>query len=146
MNGRPLFVCAPALLSFVLALAACSPANDARPKVATAAADACASLASAQLPNVNIRQAVALEITERQTSPPAVGVQRLKVPHCKVAGTIDGSIGFELLLPNDWNGKFVMGGGGGFVGSVQNGAQDGLSAGPPPREQPRKYERSTACL
>jgi feruloyl esterase len=29
---------------------------------------------------------------------------------------------FELLLPDDWNGKFVMGGGGGFVGSVVNTA------------------------
>ncbi len=27
---------------------------------------------------------------------------------------------FELLLPDEWNGKFVMGGGGGFVGSVMN--------------------------
>ncbi|MGB6643123.1 MAG: tannase/feruloyl esterase family alpha/beta hydrolase [Thermoanaerobaculia bacterium] len=27
---------------------------------------------------------------------------------------------FELLLPDTWNGKFVMGGGGGFVGSVVN--------------------------
>ncbi len=46
------------------------------------------------------------------------------VEHCKVAGTIDGTIGFELLLPTaaHWNERFVMGGGGGFVGSVQNSA------------------------
>ena len=31
---------------------------------------------------------------------------------------------FQLLLPDDWNGKFVMGGGGGFVGSVVNAAED----------------------
>ena len=43
-------------------------------------------------------------------------------PHCKVAGTIDNDVHFELLLPvqDGWNGRFVMGGGGGFVGSVQN--------------------------
>jgi feruloyl esterase len=41
-------------------------------------------------------------------------------PHCKVAGIIGPEIHFELLLPEQWNGKFVMGGGGGFVGSVQN--------------------------
>jgi feruloyl esterase len=29
---------------------------------------------------------------------------------------------FELLLPDEWNGKFVMGGGGGFVGVVVNTA------------------------
>jgi feruloyl esterase len=43
-------------------------------------------------------------------------------PHCKVAGVIGTETNFELLLPDDWNGKFVMGGGGGFVGSVRNTA------------------------
>ncbi|SDJ63762.1 tannase/feruloyl esterase family alpha/beta hydrolase [Aliiruegeria lutimaris] len=42
------------------------------------------------------------------------------VSHCSVEGVIGGKIHFELLLPEDWNGKFVMGGGGGFVGSVMN--------------------------
>jgi feruloyl esterase len=37
-----------------------------------------------------------------------------------VAGVIGPEIRFELLLPKNWNGKFVMGGGGGFVGSVVN--------------------------
>jgi hypothetical protein len=135
MNNRVLSVRTLVLLPFTLALVACSPAKDARPTVATAAAGACVGLVSAQLPDVNIREAAPLEVTDRQTSPPAGGVQRLKVPHCKVSGTIDGSIGFELLLPNDWNGKFVMGGGGGFVGNVQNQAQDGLGAGPTPLER-----------
>ncbi|MDT0553032.1 tannase/feruloyl esterase family alpha/beta hydrolase [Urechidicola vernalis] len=43
-------------------------------------------------------------------------------PHCKIAGIIGTDIKFELLLPHDWNGKFVMGGGGGYVGSVINTA------------------------
>jgi feruloyl esterase len=43
-------------------------------------------------------------------------------PHCKVMGVIGTETNFELLLPDDWNGKFVMGGGGGFVGSVVNTA------------------------
>ncbi len=42
------------------------------------------------------------------------------VPHCKVAGVIGTETNFELLLPDDWNGKFVMGGGGGFVGTIVN--------------------------
>jgi len=29
-------------------------------------------------------------------------------PHCKVAGVIGPEIHFELLLPEKWNGKFVM--------------------------------------
>ena len=44
------------------------------------------------------------------------------VPLCKVTGVIGTETNFELLLPDDWNGKFVMGGGGGFVGSVINTA------------------------
>ncbi len=43
-------------------------------------------------------------------------------PHTKVSGTIANNIHFELLLPEDWNGKFVFGGGGGYVGSVMNTA------------------------
>ena len=42
--------------------------------------------------------------------------------HCLVHGLIDTEINFELLLPDDWNGRFVMGGGGGYVGTVQNSA------------------------
>lgn len=55
----------------------------------------------------------------RYTSVEAVATP---APHCKAAGIIGPEIRFELLLPDDWNGKFVMGGGGGFVGSVQNSA------------------------
>ena len=48
-------------------------------------------------------------------------------PHCRVVGVIGTETGFELLLPDDWNGKFVMGGGGGFSGDFNNAA---LSLGP----------------
>ena len=43
-------------------------------------------------------------------------------PHCKVAGVIGTETNFELLLPDKWNGKFLMGGGGGFAGIVVNTA------------------------
>jgi feruloyl esterase len=52
----------------------------------------------------------------------SVTPESVPVPHCKVAGVIGNEIGFELLLPEVWNGKFVMGGGGGFVGSIINAA------------------------
>lgn len=51
------------------------------------------------------------------------------VAHVSVDGTIGGNIRFELLLPEDWNGRFVMGGGGGFVGTVQNEARDSVNRG-----------------
>src|SRR6185436_8637683 len=45
--------------------------------------------------------------------------------YCKVLGVIDREIGFEVDLPGAarWNGKFLMGGGGGFLGNLQNGAK-----------------------
>lgn len=49
--------------------------------------------------------------------------------HCKVTGVIGKEINFELLLPLDWNGIYVMGGGGGFVGSVQNMAAGRVDEG-----------------
>jgi len=40
--------------------------------------------------------------------------------YCKVAGRIDGSIGFELRLPtDDWNGRFLMQGCGGLCGAIE---------------------------
>ena len=45
-------------------------------------------------------------------------------PHCKVIGVIGTEIGFELRLPDDWNGKFIMGGGGGFAGTFINAAHE----------------------
>lgn len=50
-------------------------------------------------------------------------------PHCKVLGIIGKEIHFELLLPEQWNNRFVMGGGGGFVGSIQNGARYSVNEG-----------------
>lgn len=52
-----------------------------------------------------------------------------RAPHVEVKGTIGEHIRFELLLPEVWNGRFVMGGGGGFVGSVQNAARDSVNKG-----------------
>ncbi|MBN4046736.1 tannase/feruloyl esterase family alpha/beta hydrolase [bacterium AH-315-P07] len=49
--------------------------------------------------------------------------------HYDVDGVIGGTIKFELLLPDDWNKRFAMGGGGGFVGSVQNGARSSVKRG-----------------
>jgi hypothetical protein len=52
-----------------------------------------------------------------------------QVPYVEVRGVIGGTIRFELLLPETWNEGFAMGGGGGFVGSIQNGARDSVNRG-----------------
>ena len=58
-------------------------------------------------------------------------------PHCKVSGVIEKEIKFELLLPKEWNGRFMMGGGGAYVGSIQNQA---LAYGSGPGALERGYE------
>ena len=70
-------------------------------------APACALESIPELPDVRIT---------------SVTPEAAPAPHCKVAGVIGTETHFELLLPDTWNGKFVMGGGGGFVGSVVNWA------------------------
>jgi hypothetical protein len=49
--------------------------------------------------------------------------------YVEVQGVIGGNIRFELLLPEAWNGDFAMGGGGGFVGTVQNMVRDSVNRG-----------------
>jgi feruloyl esterase len=87
--------------------------NQAPLKTAEESMPQCSIESLPQLPDVTITTVT------RESTPAA---------HCKVAGVIGPEIGFELLLPEDWNGKFVMGGGGGFGGSIMNGAQDFFGA------------------
>lgn len=49
--------------------------------------------------------------------------------YCQVLGVIGKEISFELLLPDGWNKRFVMGGGGGFVGYVMNRARNSVDDG-----------------
>jgi len=55
--------------------------------------------------------------------------EKKQAAHVEVKGIIGQHIHFELLLPAAWNGKFVMGGGGGFVGTVQNAARYTVNMG-----------------
>ena len=71
------------------------------------ALDHCGPLENIRLPDVTVS-------TVTDASAPA--------PHCKVDGLIGKNIRFSVWLPQDWNGKFVMGGGGGFAGSLNNQA------------------------
>lgn len=84
--------------------------------VQTAASQSdCQRVADLKLPDVRIEEARAVG-PDSEDDP-------IQTPYCKVDGVIGTEIRFELLLPDEWNGRFAMGGGGGFVGSVQNAAR-----------------------
>ena len=68
---------------------------------------ACESMKGFTAPDVKITAATAA------TTP---------VPLCKVDGVIGKEINFSLWLPEAWNGKFVMGGQGGYAGRVESQA------------------------
>ena len=68
---------------------------------------ACESLTGFRAPDVKITKA-------------APGAS--PAPHCKVDGVIGKEINFSVWLPEAWNGKFVMGGQGGFAGRVESQA------------------------
>ena len=68
-------------------------------------------------------------VLESATAVAPANLGAVHVAAAKVDGVIGGSIRFELLLPDAWNGRFVMGGGGGFVGTVQNSAVDSVNHG-----------------
>ena len=80
------------------------------------AQDKCSNLATLRLPDVRIVEAAVVEPGEQ-------GNESGEAPHCRVEGVIGREIRFELLLPETWNGRFALGGGGGFVGSLQNAAR-----------------------
>ena len=73
----------------------------------------CSELTTLRLPDIRIDEAVAV---------PAASSGAVRAAHCRVNGVIGTEIRFSVLLPDSWNQKFFMGGGGGFVGSVQNSA------------------------
>ncbi len=74
-----------------------------------------------QLPEVVIESATTIT-PDKEKRPGAAA-------YLEVKGVIGEHIRFELLLPEDWNGRFVMGGGGGFVGTIQNSARDSVNKG-----------------
>ena len=92
---------------------------------ATDPVDSCSGLTALELIDMRVDAA---ETVEAGDGVPA---------HCRVTGVIETEIRFELLLPEPdaWTGRFLMGGGGGFVGSVQNQARGLFAYGGGPLER-----------
>jgi len=85
---------------------------------------AVASGASAQTSHAECSHLVMLKFPDVKVtaaaSVPAASTGAIRAAHCKVDGVIGTEIKFQLLLPDEWNHKFLMGGGGGYVGGVDN--------------------------
>jgi feruloyl esterase len=85
----------------------------------------CDALKSVSLPNVTI---TAADFVAAGTPPAGRGVQGAPLPaHCRVAATLrpstDSHIDMELWMPaENWNGKFLAVGNGGWAGSIQTAA------------------------
>ncbi len=90
-------------LMITLLLYQAAPAQTAEPSPKTPCLS-CEEVRNLHLPDVSISH------TEMLQEPAG---------HCKVSGIIGREIHFELTLPNTWNARFVMGGNGGFAGSIQ---------------------------
>jgi feruloyl esterase len=73
----------------------------------------CVAALRIALPNAHITAASAVPSND---SLRALGQK----PYCRVEATVDAETHIVALLPDDWNGRFLMGGAGGYVGSAEN--------------------------
>ena len=89
----------------------------------------CEQLLQLRLPDVTIVKAELVENISFENSLPFLPNILVKVPFCRVYGRISAEINFELLVPEQWNGRFLMSGGGGFVGAIQNDLRDYTNQG-----------------
>lgn len=90
----------------------------------------CEQLKNLQLPDVTILVAEArISDTIKDPSAPWIPTVIIHKPFCRVLARISKEINFEILLPDESNGRFLMSGGGGFVGSIQNTFRDKVNEG-----------------
>jgi feruloyl esterase len=82
----------------------------------------CAAALRIVLPDAQVTAAIAVPAND---SLRALGQK----PHCRVEATIDTETHIVALLPDDWNGRFLMGGAGGYVGAVENQSEMSVHEG-----------------
>src|SRR5688572_26860519 len=89
----------------------------------------CEKLKDLKLPDVTILSVEAKNGDSLRFPEPWIPLVVISKPYCKVMGRISAEINFELFLPQQWNGRFLMSGGGGFVGTIQNTFRDRVNDG-----------------
>jgi len=94
---------------------------------------ACALLAGAYADHVRVDAAAPIEAGATITTDGGYRAVPVEAPLCRVEGTIEGTIGFELWLPFEWNGRLLGAGVGGDAGvynlaDVSRRANEGFAA------------------
>lgn len=114
MHNRLSFgVALPTALSALFMLATPCAMHAAPASARTRTAADCTAAAQLALPGARITSTRAVQPND---SLRALG----RKPYCRVAAVVDVETNMVALLPDDWNGRFLMGGGGGYVGTVDN--------------------------
>jgi hypothetical protein len=101
-------------LAIIAALCAAPGVAAAATQPAESACDALQSLDLSRLPEAPTQMIGAKSVPARSGLP----------AHCLVRGVVEPSVGFELRLPANWNGKFFASGSGNWGGTFQPGACD----------------------
>ena len=84
----------------------------------------CSELQNLRLPDVTILKATSIVPEKKDGKMPAPAK-----PHCQVLGRIGKELNFEVLLPDNWNERFIMGGNGGFAGELIYSYREVLDSG-----------------
>jgi Tannase and feruloyl esterase len=108
----------PAALALTLVFATTAACAQTTAPVKSAGRD-CSALTSLALPDTRVTSA----------EPFAAKAPAGPVPVCKVLGVIGTAIRFQVLLPETWNGRFLMGGNGGFAGSLDADGMGSVGSG-----------------
>lgn len=83
---------------------------------------ACVRLRDLQIPEVRFH-----EITSVADS--ADHKDNVRAPHCRVSGVIGKRTEFLIMLPYAWNQRLLMGGNGGYAGSINRGVMGNATSG-----------------
>jgi feruloyl esterase len=103
-----------------------------------ASEQACSNLKNASFKDTTIESTEEIRPDPAWEFPPSVfnglaatdptGTLNAKEPFCRVVAAIEGDIGFELWLPENWNGKYQQVGNGAYTGAINYPTMGGALA------------------
>ena len=89
----------------------------------------CERLNDLKIPDVTVLSTESKASDSIRVPEPWLPVAVITKPFCRITGKIGSEINFEILLPTEWNERFLMSGGGGFVGAIHNSLRERVNAG-----------------